>query len=331
EPSNASRTLLFNIEKNSFDEELLKILKVPGISSLPEVKDSAMVMGRTRGVDFLPDGIPIAGILGDQQAALAGQACFDVGDAKCTYGTGAFMLLNTGNKRLYSTHGLLTTVAWSLNNKLTYAFEGASFIAGAAVQFLRDQLNIIEAAPQTQKLADGHIGAPEIYFVPALAGLGAPHWNPEAKGAIFGLTRGVSKGQIVRATLEGIAFQVYELFSSMKRDFPQDTAALRVDGGASSNDLLMQIQADILSIDVDRPSNLETTAAGAAMFAGLGIGLYSDLNELKNARKSDKIFRADKNEKALSLRKEQLKGWKRAVDAVQLFAGGIGEVSQKSN
>lgn len=322
EGSNASRTLLYNIDTGSYDQDLCKILKIPSRSSLPEVRDSAGIFGRTKGLSFLPDGIPIAGILGDQQAALAGQAGFELGDAKCTFGTGAFMLLNTGDKKLFSSSGLLTTVAWSLDNKLTYAFEGASFIAGAAMQFLRDQLDLLQSAPQSEELSRGVVAAPEVYFVPALAGLGAPYWNPEAKGAFLGLSRGVTKGQLVRAALEGIAFQVYELFSSMKKDFPNDAKLLRVDGGAASNDLLMQIQANIAGISVDRPVNLETTAAGAAFFAGLGIGLYSDLNELKTARKSAKIFMPEDSADALDLRKRQLDGWRRAIEAVQIFSGG---------
>ncbi|MBQ48609.1 MAG: glycerol kinase, partial [Zetaproteobacteria bacterium] len=236
EPSNASRTLAFDIRKNQFDPELAEILGLPHLDCLPEVRDSAGLFGQTKGLGFLPDGIPITGILGDQQAALAGQGCYQTGSAKCTYGTGAFMLLNTGSEMTLSSSGLLTTVAWSLKGSLTYALEGSSFIAGAAVQFMRDQLSLIETAEQTADLAKDVIGAPEVYFVPALAGLGAPIWNPRAKGAFFGLTRGTDQRQMVRAALEGIAFQVSDLLKAMCKDFNVDFSELRVDGGAAAND-----------------------------------------------------------------------------------------------
>ena len=321
EASNASRTLAYNIHTGRFDENLLEMLGLPSADCLPEVMDSAGIFGKTRGLDFLPDGIPIAGILGDQQAALAGQACFEEGEAKCTYGTGAFMLLNTGADARVSDAGMLTTVAWSLNGRRTMALEGSSFIAGAAIQFLRDQLGLIDQASRSAELAAPHRSAPELYFVPALAGLGAPYWDPAATGAFFGLTRGTEKGQLIRAALEGMAFSVGDLFESMARDYPGLQKSLRVDGGAAANDLLMQMQADISGIRVDRPVNLETTAFGAAMFAGLGTGLYSDLDDLKNARAMDRCFEPDLSQDGRNRISGMREGWVRAVRAVQVFAG----------
>ena len=323
EASNASRTLIYNIASGAFDPELAEIFKVPSLSCLPEVKDSAGLFGKTKGLDFLPDGIPIAGILGDQQAALAGQTCFKVGEAKCTYGTGAFLLMNTGHQFLKSQAGLISTVAWSLNGRLTYAFEGAAFIAGAAIQFLRDQMGMLPDAASSERMAQTSRGAPDIYFVPALAGLGVPYWDPEAKGAILGLTRGASQGDLVRATLEGIAFQVNDLIKAMSKDVPSEIVSLRVDGGAAANNLLMQIQADLSGLNVDRPYNLETTATGAALFAGLGVGIFSGIEELMNVRKSERTFVPTRGDEASTLRGKQLKGWDRAVRATQVFAGTV--------
>ncbi len=320
EPSNASRTLLFDIHKGQYADDLLKLFEIPSASNLPEVRDSAQIFGTTRGLDFLPDGIPIAGILGDQQAALAGQACFQPGEAKCTYGTGAFLLVNAGSHGVTSKAGMLTTIAWSLGGKRTYALEGSAFIAGAAVQFLRDQLGIIPSAQVTQAMAKDVIASPEIYFVPALAGLGAPYWNPKARGAFLGLTRGTSNAQIVRATLEGISFQVADLIRSMAKDLGKPLEILRVDGGASANDLLMEMQADFAEITVDRPRNLETTAFGAALFAGLGVGLYKSFDDLATARHSEKIFKPETNATAKTAREHKLRGWARAVRAVEVFS-----------
>jgi glycerol kinase len=320
EPSNASRTLLFDIGTCTFDKDLLAAFGVSRSDILPEVKESSGVFGTTKGTGFLPDGIPIAGILGDQQAALAGQGCYETGDAKCTYGTGAFMLLNIGEKPLRSTSGLLTTVAWSCQNKVTYAFEGSAFIAGAAIQFIRDQFALVKEACYTEELARAEVAAPSLYFVPALSGLGAPHWVPEARGAWLGLTRGTTRGQIVRATLEGIAFQVYELLGAMTQDARHPIPFLKVDGGAAANDVLMQIQADLADIPVDRPINLETTAMGAALFAGLGVGLFKGFEDLRNVRRSDKLFHPDRSDVAKLQRKQQIDGWHRAVRAVKCFA-----------
>ena len=321
EPSNASRTLLFNMRTGQWDNELLEMLKVPGRSVLPEVRDSAGTLATTSGAGFVPDGIPVAGVLGDQQAALAGQTCFAAGEAKCTYGTGAFLLANLGNEPLLSRSGMLTTVAWSLGGRLTYAFEGSAFIAGAAVQFLRDQLHMIGHASETEALARAATGAPEVYFVPALAGLGAPYWDPRAQGAFFGLTRGTTKAQLVRAVLEGIAFEVADLSAAMARDLGQPLSVLRVDGGAAANNLLMQAQADFAAISVDRPANLETTAFGAALFAGLGVGLYQGLEELRDVRRTERVFTPDLSSAGLGVVATQLSGWQRAVRAVQVFAG----------
>lgn len=318
EASNASRTLAYDIHKGRWDQGLISLLGGAPVSCFPEVLDSAGLFGKTQGLSFLPSGIPITGALGDQQAALAGQTCFAAGEAKCTYGTGAFLLANLGDQPRQSRHGMLTTVAWQLGGKRTYAFEGSSFIAGAVVQFLRDQLQLFAHAKETAALANDAQGAPEVYFVPALSGLGAPYWDPKAQGAIFGLTRGTSKGQIVRAALEGIAFQVAELAEAMAQDLGAELSVLRVDGGAAQNDLLMQAQADFAALSVDRPQNLETTAFGASLFAGLGAGLYSDLAELRSVRLTEHLFKPAFEKQKVA---EQRRGWKRAVSAVQVFAG----------
>jgi glycerol kinase len=315
ESSNASRTMLYDIHREQWDEELLNICGLKNSSSLPEVRESSGLFGKTKGVGFLPDGIPITGILGDQQAALAGQTCFKESEAKCTYGTGAFLLMNTGSKAVTSKAGMLTTIAWKTGNQTTYALEGASFIAGAAVQFLRDQLGIITFAGETAQLAADAKAAPHLYFVPALSGLGAPWWQPEARGAFLGMHRGTTRGEISRAALEGIAFQVHDLVKAMEQDLGKPISNLRVDGGASANDLLMQIQANYLQAMVDRPQVVETTAFGAALFAGLGVGLYKDLSECRNARHADRVFTPSNDNVT-----EHLKGWNRAVQAVIAFA-----------
>jgi glycerol kinase len=317
EASNASRTLLYNINTGEWDDQLLEAIGFPYKNALAELKDSSSNFGKTEGVGFLPDGISINGVLGDQQAAMVGQTCFGKGEAKCTYGTGAFLLVNIGEKPVHSDHGLLTTVAWQLDGKRIYALEGASFIAGAGVQFIRDQLNFLDDAKDSEKLSENSVASPEVYFVPALAGLGSPHWLPEARGAFLGLTRGTTKNSLIRATLEGITFSVGELVGAMESDFGEKISVMRVDGGASANNLLMQFQSDICQLPLDRPKNLETTAFGAAMFAGLGCGLYSSLEDIKVARESDKIFNANMDD---SQRDTHLTGWGRAVGAVKYFA-----------
>jgi len=268
--TNASRTLLMNLKTLAWDESMLEIFRVPR-AVLPEIAGSAEIVAETRGAGFLPDGIPIAGIAGDQQAALFGQACFAKGDAKCTYGTGAFALVNTGSDVVFSKHGLLTTVAWKIDGKTTYAIEGSAFIAGAAVQWLRDGLGIIKNSADVEALAKTVSSSENVVFVPAFVGLGAPHWNPDARGLITGITRGTTAAHIARATLEGIAFSVWDLLSAMIKD-AGDIKRLRVDGGASRNDLLMQFQSDVANIVVERPFDVESTGRGAAMLAGVALG-----------------------------------------------------------
>lgn len=319
EPSNASRTLLFDIHKQRFTPELYEVMGLKNPDALPEVKDSSTIFGKTRNVEFLPDGIPIAGMLGDQQAALAGQTCFRPGEAKCTYGTGAFLLLNTGEKAVMSENGLLTTVAWRLGGRAVYALEGASFIAGATMQFLRDQFLYFGNVAETEKMATDVVAAPEVYFVPALAGLGAPYWNPYARGAIMGLTRGTSIAQVVRAGLEGMCFQVNDLISAMNQDADHSMTILRVDGGATVNNQLMQIQADYSNLPVDRPQIIETTAFGSGLFAAMGVGLFAGLSDIADLRLKDKVFEPDAAHH--TRRAEHLAGWERAVRAVEVFAG----------
>ena len=273
DPSNASRTLLFDIHRLQWDEELCVQFGVP-LRCLPRIVDNAGEFGRTKGVGFLPDGIPVSGLAGDQQSALFGQACFTAGMAKCTYGTGAFLLLNTGERAVPSTNGLLTTVAWRLNGRTTYALEGSAFIAGAAVQWLRDGLGIIKDSAEVEALAASVPDSAGVMFVPALAGLGAPHWRPDARGVIVGLTRGVNRGHIARAVLEGIGLQITDLLDAMAADSGRALGELRVDGGAARNDLMMQFQSDVLGVRCVRPTNLETTAMGAAYLAGLGVGFW---------------------------------------------------------
>jgi glycerol kinase len=271
--TNASRTLLMNLARGEWDPELCATFRVPQ-SMLPTIVGSAEIVAKTRGAGFLPDGIPIAGIAGDQQAALFGQACFAEGDAKCTYGTGAFVLMNIGDRPLLSANGLVTTVAWKIGSQpMTYALEGSAFIAGAAVQWLRDGLGIIKSASEVEALARTVESSDGVAFVPALAGLGAPHWDQDARGIITGITRGTTAAHLARATLEGVAFQVWDLLDAMQSDSKRVLRSLRVDGGAAANDLLMQFQADIARVVVERPTELESTGRGAAMLAGVGAGL----------------------------------------------------------
>jgi glycerol kinase len=287
--SNASRTLLYDIRRGQWDPELLAKLRVPS-SLLPEVCGNSEVYGHTRGLSVLPDGIPIAGMAGDQQAALFGQTCFAVGEAKCTYGTGAFLLMNTGAEAIRSSNGLLTTVAWRIGGQTTYALEGSSFVAGSAVQWLRDQLGIIGSASEVEALARKVDSSQGVVFVPALTGLGAPHWDPDARGLICGLTRGSSAAHIARATLEGIAFQIAELAQAMASDAGRPLRRLRVDGGAANNALLMQFQADLLDVDIDRPSCVETTALGAAYLAGLAVGVFHNTDAVAKVHHVERSF-----------------------------------------
>jgi glycerol kinase len=313
--TNASRTLLMNLARAEWDPELLEIFHVPA-SVLPKIVGSAEVVARTRRVGFLPDGIPIAGIAGDQQAALFGQACFREGDAKCTYGTGAFALMNIGTRPILSEHGLVTTAAWRLpgkgtgENVTTYALEGSAFIAGAAVQWLRDGLGIIKSAKDIEALARKVPSSDGVVFVPALAGLGAPHWDPGARGTITGITRGTTAAHLARATLEGIAFEVRDLLVAMVQDAKRPLSVLRVDGGAAANDHLMQFQADVAEVTVERPTDIESTGRGAAMLAGIGAGLFASLESVSKMMKVDRRFTS---EMGPADRAAHLKQWEDAL------------------
>ncbi|MCK6502735.1 glycerol kinase GlpK [Myxococcota bacterium] len=289
DPSNASRTLLFDIHRLQWSDELLDLLGVPA-ACLPRICDNAEVLGTTRGLSFLPDGIPVAGMAGDQQSALFGQACFQPGSAKCTYGTGAFVLMNTGERADVSENGLLTTVGWRLGGKVTYALEGSAFIAGAAVQWLRDGLGIIGSAAEIEALAMSVPDSGGVVFVPALAGLGAPHWRPDARGLLMGLTRGTTRAHLARAVLEGVALQIGDILRAMEQDAGTPLAELKVDGGAAKNDLLMQFQADVLGVRCVRPTVLETTALGAAFLAGLGVGFWGSPAAISAAWVQDRAF-----------------------------------------
>ncbi|MFH1809136.1 MAG: glycerol kinase GlpK [Pseudomonadota bacterium] len=308
--SNASRTLLMDLRSLQWDDALLAPLRVPR-ACLPEIRSSSEVYGHTAGVNSLPDGIPIAGIAGDQQAALFGQACFTPGSAKCTYGTGAFVLLNTGARAVPSARGLLTTVGWKLGDEVVYALEGSAFIAGAAVQWLRDGLGLIQNAAEVEALARSVDDCGEVCFVPALAGLGAPHWRPEARGLLSGVSRDTTRGHIARAVLEGVALQIHDMLDAMQLDSGQTLTELRVDGGASQNNLLMQFQADVLGVTCIRPADVETTALGAACLAGLATGVFADLDAVTRAWREDRRFvpamDAGQRERKLAI-------WQRAVE-----------------
>ncbi len=310
--SNASRTLLLGLKSLAWEKDLLSILGIPE-QCLPRVVSCAEVYGKTKGLSpVLPDGIPVAGMAGDQQAALFGQACFEPGDAKITFGTGAFMLMNTGKDIVRSTNGLLTTVAWQVGGKTSYALEGSAFIAGAAVQWLRDGLKLIQNAAQVEALAETVKDSGSVVFVPALTGLGAPHWRPDARGALMGLTRDTGPGHIARAFLEGVALQNAEILLAMDKDAAgvARLKSIKVDGGASANNLLMQLQTDLLNITCVRPRVIETTALGAACLAGLGSGMYSDLAAVRQAWKEDRVFHPRMKDEE---RNALLSKWARAV------------------
>jgi len=307
--SNASRTLLYDIGKERWDEELAAVLRVP-MELLPEVRSCSEVYAQTSGVPGLPDGIPIAGMAGDQQAALFGQTCFEVGDAKCTYGTGAFLLMNTGTSLVHSNNGLLTTIAWRLGDETVYALEGSAFIAGAAVQWLRDGLGLIASSDQIEAKAREVDETGDVVFVPALAGLGAPYWDPRARGLIYGLTRDTTAAHLARATLEGIAFQIVDLVDAMQADANRPIKRLRVDGGAARNDLLMQFQADMLGVTIDRPENVETTAFGAAYLAGMAVGVFDGLGSVIDAYRIERSFEPQMTR---AQREKHLGRWRDAV------------------
>ena len=313
--SNASRTLLFNIYDLKWDDELLEILTVPK-SMLPEVHESSEVYATTVGYHFFGQEVPIAGIAGDQQAALFGQACFDKGMAKNTYGTGCFMLMNTGEKAVKSEHGLLTTLAWGVDGKVEYALEGSIFVAGSAIQWLRDGLKLIESSPDSEAFATRVDSTDGVYMVPAFVGLGTPYWDSDARGAVFGLTRGTTKEHFIRATLESLAYQTKDVLDAMIADSDIDLKTLRVDGGAVKNDFLMQFQSDMLGVSVERPVVQETTALGAAYLAGLAVGYWKDKDEIKEQWLNDRTFENNMEEE----RREDLYiGWKKAVEATRSF------------
>lgn len=307
--SNASRTLLMHLEQGSWSDELCSLLRIPR-STLPEIRSNSEIYGYSKNFAGLPDGIPLAGMIGDQQGALFGQACFNPGEAKCTYGTGAFLLMNTGDEPKTSQAGLLTTVAWRLGDKTSYALEGSAFIAGAAVQWLRDGLKLIQSASEIEGLAREVDSSDGVYFVPALTGLGAPHWDPDARGLICGLTRGSGVAHLARATLEGIAHQNAELLEAMEQDSGTELSRLKVDGGASANTLLMQIQADLLGCEIERPVMLETTALGSGLLAGMAVGIWQGLDGIRATWRRDVLFSPQMDQDQVT---DMKKGWQNAV------------------
>lgn len=313
--SNASRTLMYNIYDLKWDDELLEILGVPK-SMLPEVRPSSEIYANTVDYHFFGKEIPISGVAGDQQAALFGQACFEEGMAKNTYGTGCFMLMNTGEKAVRSEHGLLTTIAWGLNGKVEYALEGSIFVAGSAIQWLRDGLRMLKDAKESENYAAKVTSTDGVYVVPAFVGLGTPYWDSDVRGAVFGLTRGTSKEHFVRATLESLAYQTKDVLSAMEADSGIELKTLRVDGGAVKNNFLMDFQSDLLNVPVERPIVNETTALGAAYLAGLAIGFWESQVEIEQQWAVDKKFNPKMNDED---RNHLYDGWKKAVKATMAF------------
>ena len=312
--TNASRSLIFNINTMEWDDELLELFTIPK-SMLPEVKQSSEVYGHT-SPNFFAHKIPIAGIAGDQQAALFGQMCTQKGMVKNTYGTGCFMLMNIGETPTKSNNNLLTTVAWKINGKTTYALEGSIFIAGAVVQWLRDSLKVIKTSSEVETLAGSVESSEGIYFVPAFAGLGAPHWNQNAQGTMFGLTRGSTDAHIARAALESIAYQTMDILKAMEKDAGISIKELRVDGGATVNDLLMQFQADVLNTTTIRPKIVETTVMGAAYLAGLAVGFWESQEEIREIWQTDVTFEPTNDRTAIE---DGIKGWYRAIKALEFW------------
>ena len=304
--TNASRTMLYNIHEGKWDQEILEMFDIPK-QMLPEVKSCSEVYGHTK---MFADEVPIAGMAGDQQAALFGQRCIKSGMVKNTYGTGGFMVMNTGQKPIKSNNNLLTTIAWDIDGEVQYALEGSIFIAGAVVQWIRDELNIIETAPEVEKLAKSVEGNDGVYIVPAFAGLGAPHWNQHARGTIVGLTRGANAGHLARASLESIAYQTMDVIEAMQADSGIEIKELRVDGGAAANDLLIQFQSDILQVPTVRPKTLETTALGAAYLAGLAVGYWEDQDEINTQGRRDKEFSPKMSGENVQ---ELRRGWDKAL------------------
>lgn len=313
--SNASRTLMYNIHELKWDDELLELLDVPK-AMLPEVKPSSEVYCETIDYHFFGQNVPIAGIAGDQQAALFGQACFERGDVKNTYGTGGFMLMNTGEEAVKSGNGLLTTIAYGIDGKVNYALEGSIFVSGSAIQWLRDGLRMINSAPQSEDYAKRVDSTEGVYVVPAFVGLGTPYWDSDARGAIFGLTRGTEKEHFIRATLESLCYQTRDMIEAMAQDSGIEVNSLRVDGGAVKNNFLMQFQSDLLNIEVERPEINETTALGAAYLAGIATGFWKDKSEIQRRWKLEKSFEPEMNQKESN---RLYKGWKKAVEATQVF------------
>ncbi|HCA6999033.1 glycerol kinase GlpK [Staphylococcus pseudintermedius] len=313
--SNASRTLMYNIHELKWDDELLELLDVPK-AMLPEVKPSSEIYCETIDYHFFGQNVPIAGIAGDQQAALFGQACFERGDVKNTYGTGGFMLMNTGEEAVKSGNGLLTTIAYGIDGKVNYALEGSIFVSGSAIQWLRDGLRMINSAPQSEDYAIRVDSTEGVYVVPAFVGLGTPYWDSDARGAIFGLTRGTEKEHFIRATLESLCYQTRDVIEAMGQDSGIEVNSLRVDGGAVKNNFLMQFQSDLLNIEVERPEINETTALGAAYLAGIATGFWKDKSEIQRRWKLEKSFEPEMDQKESN---RLYKGWKKAVEATQVF------------
>src|SRR5690625_4211701 len=313
--SNASRTLMFNIYDLAWDDELLDILQIPK-SMLPEVRPSSEVYGKTVGYHFFGEEIPIAGIAGDQQAALFGQACFEKGMAKNTYGTGCFMLMNTAEEMVLSEHGLLTTLAWGIDGKVEYALEGSVFVAGSAIQWLRDGLKLIASSPESEAFATTVDSTDGVYLVPAFVGLGTPYWDTDARGAVFGLTRGTTKAHFIRATLESLAYQTKDVLNAMIAASGIDLQTLRVDGGAVKNDFLMQFQSDMLGVPVDRTLIQETTALGVTYLAALAVGYWKDKGEIASQWQNERTL---ENEITAEKREILYNGWQQAVEATRVF------------
>lgn len=313
--TNASRTLMYNIHELKWDDELLAILDVPK-SMLPDVRPSSEIYAQTVDYHFFGKEVPIAGVAGDQQAALFGQACFNEGMAKNTYGTGCFMLMNTGEKAVRSEHGLLTTIAWGLNGKVEYALEGSIFVAGSAIQWLRDGLRMLKDAKDSEEYAERVSSTDGVYVVPAFVGLGTPYWDSDVRGAVFGLTRGTSKEQFIRATLESLAYQTKDVLAAMEADSGIELKTLRVDGGAVKNNFLMEFQSDILNVPVERPHVNETTALGAAYLAGLAVGFWESQEEISKQWAIDRQFTPQMKEEEQN---NLYAGWKKAVQAAMAF------------
>ena len=313
--SNASRTMLFNIHDLEWDEEILELLEIPK-EMLPEVRSSSEVYGETVPHHFYGASVPVAGMAGDQQAALFGQTAFEKGMVKNTYGTGAFIIMNTGKEPIMSDNGLLTSLAYGYDGEVYYALEGSIFVAGSAIQWLRDEMRMFKDSPESEEYAKRVDTTDNVYVVPAFVGLGAPHWDQDARGAVFGITRGTNKEQFIRATLESMAYQTRDVLDTMEKDSGIDIPTLRVDGGASLNDFLMQFQADILDTQIERSEIMETTALGAAYLAGLATGFWKDLDEIKKYWNKDATFKPDMPEEQ---REDLYEGWKNAVEATRVF------------